>query len=59
MHKKSSKSGKFTVRVHPNIDYAFIVAIILILDGKESQRSLKSLKAISTATNILDNLGQS
>ncbi|KAB1227970.1 Protein LURP-one-related 15 [Morella rubra] len=56
MHKKSSKSVKFMVKVHPNMDYAFVVAIILILDVMNTS-SDGSFEAISAASKILGVIG--
>ncbi|KAB1221830.1 Protein LURP-one-related 15 [Morella rubra] len=53
MHKKSDKSGKFIVKVHPKMDYAFATTIILILDRMKSSIELK--KVSSVVVNSLDN----
>ncbi|KAB1221825.1 Protein LURP-one-related 15 [Morella rubra] len=60
MHKKSGKSSKFMVRVHPNMDYAFVVAIILILDRMNTSSSSKGLlETITAVGNIAGAVGQS
>ncbi|WRX19837.1 LURP-one-related - like 8 [Theobroma cacao] len=41
---------KFMVTVHPNIDYAFIVALIVVLDGIKTQKGHST--AIDFGINI-------
>lgn len=51
MHKKTGKSGDFMVKVYPKMDYAFVSAIILILDvmNKSLKLPIGTLSVVSTA----------
>lgn len=53
MRKKSNFLGKdkFMVTVNPNVDYAFIVALIIILDAINTQAAADASASASSAAS--------
>ncbi|KAB1224545.1 Protein LURP-one-related 15 [Morella rubra] len=54
MHKRTGKSGNFVVKVNPEMDYAFVTAIILILDAMNKSLNLPvgTISAVGTAVSL-------